>query len=87
MKHVHRPNTTLRDVVRITGDADERQTSHYLMLQDDLMIVNKNLVYVPRNPPRHINKSGPKIKMIQTQFQLNDAFHGKEEKRAHLGSE
>jgi len=42
MKHVHRPNATLRDVMRITGDHYARQTSHYGMLQENLMIVNKN---------------------------------------------
>jgi hypothetical protein len=47
---VHRPNTTLRDVMRMSGDHYARQTSHYLMLRDDLMVVTKNLVYVPRNP-------------------------------------
>jgi hypothetical protein len=57
MKHVHRPNITLRDVVRISGDHYARQTSHYLMLQDDLMIVNKNLVYVPRKPETMIGPS------------------------------
>jgi hypothetical protein len=49
IKHVHRPNTTLRDVMRMSGDYYARQTSHYLMLRDDLMIVNKNLMYVPGN--------------------------------------
>ncbi|MFH1113809.1 MAG: hypothetical protein V1792_07800 [Pseudomonadota bacterium] len=37
-------------MVRMAGDHDARQTSHYLMLQDDLMIVNKNKMYVSGNP-------------------------------------
>jgi hypothetical protein len=49
MKHVHRPNTTLRDVIRMSGDHYARQTNHYLMWRGDFMIVNKNRVYVTRN--------------------------------------
>jgi hypothetical protein len=32
MKHVHRANTMLRDMVRIAGEYDARQTSHRAML-------------------------------------------------------
>ncbi|MEW6139352.1 MAG: hypothetical protein AB1733_14055 [Thermodesulfobacteriota bacterium] len=60
MKHVHRPNTTLRCMVLIAGDHYARQTSHYLLLQDDLMIVNKNLVYVTRN-----HQKSPEIAKIE----------------------
>ncbi len=42
MKHVHRPNVTLREVMRITGYHCARQTSHGARLQEKLMIVNKN---------------------------------------------
>ena len=50
MKHVHRPNTTLGDVVRISGDHYARQTSHCVMLQEDVTIVNKKRMYVPGKP-------------------------------------
>ena len=41
MKHVYRPNTALRDVMRITGDYYARQTRHCGTLQENLTIVNK----------------------------------------------
>ncbi|MEW6137841.1 MAG: hypothetical protein AB1733_06350 [Thermodesulfobacteriota bacterium] len=49
MKHVHSQNTTLCDVTRMSGDHYARQTSHYLVLRDGLIIFNKNLLYVTRN--------------------------------------
>jgi hypothetical protein len=50
MKHVHRQVTTLREVVQISGDHSARQTSHCVMLREDLMIVYKKGVYVTRYP-------------------------------------
>ncbi|MFH1116044.1 MAG: hypothetical protein V1792_19190, partial [Pseudomonadota bacterium] len=46
MKHVHLARTTLRAMVRKAGDHDARQTSRCVMLQENRMVVAKNLVYV-----------------------------------------
>jgi len=57
MKHGHRPNATLRDVLWITGDHYARQTRHRGMLQEKLMIVNNNWCMSPDIQTRHLTPS------------------------------
>ena len=48
MKDAHGPNTTLRDVMRITGYHYARQTSHGRMAARKLHECQEKLLYVPR---------------------------------------
>jgi hypothetical protein len=50
IKHLHGANTTLCNVMRISGDYDARQTSHRKTLLESNPRVNSKLVLCPQIP-------------------------------------